>query len=217
MNVILLFRAYQATSIAIAVTTHYLAPLFVALSAPVLLREKAAARTFVAAALGFSGLLVMLRPWAADRSPTDSLGAAFGAGSAVFYASNVIVNKRLSRTFSGGEMMFFHGLVAIPVLAAFVPIRSYFLLHAGAALWLALGAFGPGAMSGLLFVWGLRRVPASHASTLTLLEPLVAVLLGALTYREPLRVSLMVGGVVILASAAIVMSKPAEERAAPVV
>src|SRR4051812_29425864 len=40
MNVVLLFVAYSKTSVAIAVTTHYLAPLFVAVGAPIFLREK---------------------------------------------------------------------------------------------------------------------------------------------------------------------------------
>ena len=52
------------------------------------------------------------------------MGAAFGAASAVFYASNVLTNKRLSKVFSGSEMMFFHGLVGAPVMMSLVaPLR----------------------------------------------------------------------------------------------
>ena len=35
-----------------------------------------------------------------------SLGAALGAASALFYTSNVLVNKRLVKAFSGSEIMF---------------------------------------------------------------------------------------------------------------
>jgi len=45
LNVLLFFRAYQATSVAIAVLTHYLAPIFVAVAAPYVLRERPGMRT----------------------------------------------------------------------------------------------------------------------------------------------------------------------------
>src|SRR4051812_8162137 len=44
MNVALFFAAYQRTSVAIAVLTHYLTPILVALAAPLVVREKARAR-----------------------------------------------------------------------------------------------------------------------------------------------------------------------------
>jgi drug/metabolite transporter (DMT)-like permease len=207
LNVVLFFRAYQTTSVAIAVVTHYLTPLFVALAAPLLLAEKARARTYVTTFAGFVGLVILLRPWAADREPGDLLGGAFGAASAVFYASNVIVNKRLAGTFSGSELMFFHGLVAVPLLMAFVPHDAWSHVTTPGLGWVCLGSAGPGATAGLLFVWGLRRVPASHASTLTLLEPLVAVVCAALWMRQIVTTTSMLGGAIILASAALVVSR----------
>jgi len=72
----------------------------------------------------------------------------------------------------------------------------------------AMGALGPGAMCGLFFVWGLRRIAASHASTLTLLEPLVAVVLAALAFGELLARSAVVGAALIVLGAGVVMSKP---------
>lgn len=207
LNVVLFFRAYQTTSVAVAVVTHYLAPLFVALAAPLFLSEKARLRTWATTFAGFVGLVVLLRPWAADRRAGDLLGAALGAGSAVFYASNVIVNKRLTAVFSGSELMLFHGFVAVPLLALFVPHEAWSHVDGRGLAWLCLGAVGPGATAGLLFVWGLRRVPASHASTLTLLEPLVAVVIAAAVLHETVTVTSMLGGAIILVSAALVVSR----------
>src|SRR5258708_5643257 len=122
MNFVLFFAAYTKTSVAIAVLTHYLAPIFVALAAPVVLKERASTSTVTAVALSFSGLVLLLTPW---RATGSWVGAALGAGSAVFYASSVVVNKRLSRAFSAGELMFFHGLVATPLLALMVPMDGW--------------------------------------------------------------------------------------------
>jgi drug/metabolite transporter (DMT)-like permease len=90
-----------------------------------------------------------------------------------------IVNKFVVDEFSTSETMFWHGVVAPPLLAAFVPAHAWSAVDprrpsvSGVHRSVARGTF-----AGLVFIWALRRMPAAHASTLTLLEPLVAVLLG---------------------------------------
>ncbi len=206
MNVVLLFAAYQKTTVAVAVLTHYLTPILVALSAPLVLGERTGVRTLGAAAVSFAGLVLLLAPWSAANGGAGAwTGAACGAGSAFFYASNVLVNKRLAPTFSASELMFYHGLVATPLLALFVPRDAWSAAPAAASV-VALGAVGPGALAGIVFTWGLRRVQASHASTLTLLEPLVAMVLAAFVYHESLGTAGAAGAALILAGAAIVVS-----------
>lgn len=210
MNIVLYFRALQLASVAVAVLTHYLAPLFVAVAAPIFLRERRDARTTSAVLISFVGLALLLEPWGATHRPGDAMGALFGAGSALFYASNVLTNKRLVSEFSGSEMMFFHGFVATPVLLALVPAGAWSALDPRALGFLLLGALGPGALGGLLFVWGLRRIRASHAATLALLEPFVAVLMAAAVMDQKLSFAAMVGGALILGGAARVVSTPPE-------
>ncbi|MBL8605958.1 MAG: DMT family transporter [Myxococcales bacterium] len=207
-NVLFFFAAYQMTSVAIAVLTHYLAPIFVALAAPLVARERPRATVYVAVAIAFGGLVVLLAPWSARLGPRDALGAACGAASAVFYASNVLVNKRLAHAFSGSELMFYHGFVALPALLLVAPRGE--LAHVSSATLgpLLVGAAGPGVVGGLLFVWGLRRVPATHASILTLLEPFGAVVIAALALGEPIGMAALVGGALVLGGAALVMRPP---------
>jgi drug/metabolite transporter (DMT)-like permease len=206
MNIILLFRAYQLTTVGIAVTTHYLAPILVAGASPFILRERSKPRTWAAVIIAFVGLVVMLRPWADGIRAQDFAGAAFGLGSAAFYASNVLVNKRLVHVFSGTELMFFHGLVATPILAALAPPSAWSAVTLNGALVLFAGGVGPGAFGGLLFIWALRRIPASHAMTLTLLEPLTAFIVGIAALRQVVPAVSAVGGVIILATTASVMT-----------
>jgi drug/metabolite transporter (DMT)-like permease len=215
LNDYFFFAAYQKTSVAVAVLSHYLAPLFVALSAPFLLRERPTVRTYAAVAVAFFGLVLLLRPWSGAARPGDAVGALFGATSAVFYASNVLVNKRLGSAFSASELMFFHCFVALPVLAAMVPHAEWHAVNARAASVVAVGSLGPGILGGMAFVWGLRRVPASHAGALTLLEPLVAVMLGAAVYGEGVGLTGFWGAALILTGAVLVVlqrgrAEPAE-------
>ncbi len=216
LNVGLFFAAYARTSVAIAVLTHYLTPILVAVAAPLVLREPTRPRTYAAVAVSFVGLGLLLQPWriGAGLGPSDLVGAACGAGSAVFYASNVLVNKRLAPWFSASELMFFHGLVATPLLAMAVARTDWVGLDPSAVRVVLLGAVGPGALAGLVFVWGLRRVPASHASVLTLLEPFVAVLLAAAFLGEVLGAVQMSGGLLILAGALLVVFAAPEGRSA---
>jgi len=213
LNVLLFFQAYKLT-IAVSVLTHYLTPIFVAVAAPFFLRERMTARTALAVGLSFGGLAAMLAP-SSGSVASDAVwaSAALGAGSAVFYASNVIVNKFVVEAFSTSEVMFWHGVVATPFLAAFVPRAAWAAVDPRAAAFFGLASIVPGALAGLAFVWGLRRMPATHASTLTLLEPVVSVVLGALVFGERREAQALGGGLAILAGALLVIVPPARRQA----
>ncbi len=201
LNVACFFAAYQKTTVAVAVLTHYLTPILVAAAAPLWLGERAQLRTALAVAVAFVGLAVLLEPWRSASSLGSLAGAGLGAASAVFYASNVIVTKRLTPVFSAGELMFFHGVVATPLLFALVPEGAFGSAAPRALGVIVVASLGPGALGGLCFLGGLRRVPASHASVLTLLEPLTAVVAAAVVLGERLSALAMVGGALILVAA----------------
>jgi drug/metabolite transporter (DMT)-like permease len=206
LNIVLFFHAYQATTVAIAVMTHYLAPLFVAVAAPVVLREPIRRKTIAAVGLSFIGLLLLLSPYAA-ASGKDEVGALLGTASAAFYASNVLVNKRITPAFSGSELSFYHGLVATPLLLLMVPRGGFSSISQHTAAFLLLGSLVAGAVAGLLFVWGLRRIEATRASNLTFLEPLVATVSAWAFLGEALTVEKAVGGFLILVGAAVVVAR----------
>ncbi len=205
LNDYFFFGAYQKTRVAVAVLSHYLAPLFVALCAPLMLRERPTVRTYLAVGIAFFGLVMLLQPWSGGARPGDGVGALFGATSAVFYASNVLVNKRLGHVFSTSELAFFHCFVALPILVAMVPHAEWQTIDPRAASIVAVGSLGPGLFGSLAFVWGLRRIQASHAGALTLLEPLVAVMLGAVVYGESVGPTGILGAAFILGGAVLVV------------
>jgi drug/metabolite transporter (DMT)-like permease len=206
LNVVFFFAAYQRTSVAIAVLTHYLTPTLVALAAPLALGEAWKGRTLLAVGVSSLGLVLLLEPWSAARHAGDFVGAGFGLASAVCYATNVILNKRLVPVFSGSEMAFYHGFVALPLLLLIAPSGAFAHVAPAAASWLALGALLPGAVCGLLFVWGLRSVQASHAANLTLFEPFVATVGASIALHEPLGAASIFGGGLILAGATLAVT-----------
>src|SRR5678815_2603652 len=89
VNVLAFFGAMTTTTVAIAVLTHYAAPILIALAAPRV--EGTRTRGALPAALvALGGLVIVLEPW---RSGSDGalLGAALGLTSAVAYMGNVFV------------------------------------------------------------------------------------------------------------------------------
>jgi drug/metabolite transporter, DME family len=202
MNSLFFFWAMQRTSIAIAVLSHYLAPLFVTALAPFALRETARRSTWLHVALAFAGLTLLLDPLSTARAAGNGslVGAGLGATSAVFYASNVLLTKRLLPWFSTREIIGYHAVSGVLVLLFFVPHGGFSIAPAPAAL-LAAGSLVPGVCAGLLFMRGLAIVPASHAAVLTLLEPLAAVLVAAIVWREIPSALGALGGVLILVAA----------------
>ena len=67
-------------------------------------------------------------------------------------------------------------------------------------VWLALGAIGPGAVAGVVFIRCLSAVPAGRGSVLTLFEPLTALAIASYVWGESLGTSGMFGAAAVLVS-----------------
>jgi len=196
-NYILYFAAVDRGPLALAVLTHYLAPVLVALAAPTFLREKLRPRTLYASAAALAGLGLLLSGSAMSGPAITT--ALCGFGSAVFYAANTLVSKRALQHFSASEVLSYHCAIAALLLLPFAgppPPLSAFL---GAPLY---GAVFIGGVGSALFYYGLQRIPAQRAAVLTYLEPLVATLVSVVALGETLGPAGFLGGAIVLGSGA---------------
>lgn len=195
LNIVAFFGAIAHTTIAIAVLTHYAAPILIALAAPridgVVTRG---ARP--AAAVALLGLVIILEPW---HAPADGavLGAALGLASAVCYAGNVFTVRRIAARIGATRALSYHSLVAAVAMAPLVAGRLDEVTARGLGL-LTLGAISLGATSGVVFAVGLLRIGSARAAVLTFMEPIVAVAVGAIVWDEPLHPIAALGGVLVL-------------------
>jgi drug/metabolite transporter (DMT)-like permease len=203
-NALCFFEAMQRTTVAIAVLCHYLTPVIVALLSPVLLGEPRRRSTLVALALSLAGLVLLLQPWG-HVSADDVEGAALASLSAVFYAASLFLGKTLVTTLSTWELAAWPKLTSVPILIVAAVLSSGGLaLEPIPGLILVAGGIVCGALPLWLFYVGLARLQASQVSVLTLVEPLVAVLVGVLVWGEPLAVIGIVGGALVLVGAGII-------------
>jgi drug/metabolite transporter (DMT)-like permease len=195
VNVITFFAAMRYTTVAIAVLTHYLAPILIALASPRI--EGTYTRgARPAAVIALAGLVIILEPWR-GASGDVVIGAALGAASAVAYASNVFVVRRLALRIGPARVMSYHSALAAVVMLPFAVSGLATVSWSDVGL-LAAGATTIGAMSGVVFIAGLQRIGAARTAVLTFAEPLVAVAVGALVWHEPLRPIAAIGGVLVL-------------------
>ncbi|MEP6862076.1 MAG: DMT family transporter [Deltaproteobacteria bacterium] len=197
INVLTFFSAMNHTTVAIAVLTHYAAPIIIALAAP-WIDGTTARGTRPAAAVALTGLLIVLEPW---HSPAAGalVGAALGLASAVCYAGNVFTVRRLAAQVGAARAIVTHSFLAAVITLPFaVPYLSR--VTATDLGYLVAGSITIGTGSGVLFVVGLGRIGSARAAVLTFAEPLVAVCVGALAWAQPLGAIAALGGALVLAA-----------------
>lgn len=201
LNVMTFFAALAYTTVAIAVLTHYAAPILVALFAPVVDRDLPPTKGALPAALvALLGLVVVLEPWHEPAAGAIA-GGLLGLASAVCYAGNVFAVRRLAARLGAPRAMSYHSLIAaavlVPIALATAPERLGEVTAHGLALLIA-GAITIGATSGIVYATGLLRIGAARAAILAYAEPLVAVAVGALVWGESLHPLAAVGGALVL-------------------
>jgi drug/metabolite transporter, DME family len=149
-----------------------------------------------------------------ETTGVDAIGVTLALLAAGCYGGYTVAAKRLLQTDRPVE-----GVIAATLLGgglllapAFVD-RSAGLVSArgiGLTAWLALAST---ALAYVLFVRGLRAIPASTAGTLGLAEPLVAVALAVLVLGERLAPLAIVGGLLLLSGIALAALPPLRRRA----
>jgi drug/metabolite transporter (DMT)-like permease len=198
------FRALAEGAVAPAVLSHYLAPVIVAGAAPLVLGEPRAPRTSIALALAMVGTAILVLSGGKSHGAPVGPAIALGSASAVFYAANVLVSKRLGPQFGNAELMSYHAIVSAAVLLP-LSASGFDLAHPRTLLLPIAGGFVSTLLAGMIYYAGLRRVAADRAAILTYLEPLVAVLVGWLALAETPSPSAIAGGTLVLAGGILVI------------
>ncbi len=195
LNILTFFAAMEYTTVAVAVLSHYIAPILIALAAP-RIDGVSSEGVIPATGVALAGLVIVLEPWGA---PVDgaAIGAAFGAASAVCYAGNMFVVRRLAIKIGPTKAMSYHSLIGAVVVAPLAIPHLSDVTASDLAL-VSAGAASIGCVSGVIFAYGLARIGSARAAVLTFAEPLVAVAVGVLVWDETLRPLAGVGGTMVI-------------------
>lgn len=211
MNAALFFAAMSVTNVALAVLSHYLAPVFVAIAAPVVLRTPRTRGAVPLTIAALAGLALVLERFLHGGTGRPVLGALLGAGSAVFYAANVLITKRVGPRFPAEEQLVYHAILSAVLLALFAWIVGAPLPSLRGAAIVAGASVFIGALGGLLFLQGLKRIPAEHAGMLTFLEPITAVLIAWIFFGEQPGLPAAIGGAMVVSAGVLAIRAPRVE------
>lgn len=118
-------------------------------------------------------------------------------GSAVFYASTVVIFKKESSNYTWKETIFFQNLVAAILFMPFLFINEPFP-SSTQMIQVSIFTFSIGVVAFGLFFSALQRIKASTASFLAYTELFFAMIFSIIFLGEPISWNLILGGIFII-------------------
>jgi drug/metabolite transporter (DMT)-like permease len=192
--------------VTVGVLFAYLAPVFLAVLAPWLLRERLTVRSVGALVVALVGTLLVV----GGAEPPPVAAVVTGLLTGLSYALLIVLGKVLRRDVSGLGVAFWQ-YAGVAVLLAPVALAGGGLQPASGRQLAALVVLGVGltGVCGLLYVLALGHVPAQAMGILSYLEPVSAAVLAALVLDETFGLRTAVGGALVLAAGLTVALQPA--------
>ena len=213
VNWILLFEAYNYTSVATATLCYYLAPMFVILASPLVMGERLTAKKLICVLAALLGMVFVSGVLESGGGSSDLKGVLLGLGAAVLYASVVLMNKQLGDVPAWDRTIVQLGssaAVLLPYVLLTEDMGALTFTPNTIGLLLVVGIVHTGIAYALYF-GSLMQLKAQTAAILSYIDPVVAVLLSALVLRE--HMSLLSGlGAVLVLGAAVVSELPSRRK-----
>ena len=206
VNWILLFEAYNYTTVAVATLCYYMQPTIVVLLSPVIFQERLTLRKGACAAVAVVGM-VLVSGVTGGGGPQagDPRGILFGLGAAVCYAAVVIMNKKITgvEAFQKTKIQLLSaGIVMIPYLLLTGGFSAEGVSALTVILLLTVGIVHTG-IAYVLYFGSFDGLKAQSAAILSYIDPVAALLFSALFLREPLSLPGIAGAVMIIGSAVV--------------
>ena len=211
VNWMLLFEAYNHTTVAVATLCYYMQPTIVMLLSPLLFREALTRRKAVCAAVSVLGMVLV-----SDVIGTGGLrggdlrGILLGLGAAALYAGVVIMNKRIRGVdpyLKTTVQLLSAGIAMFPYLLAIGGFGGQVFSASAVLLVLVVGIVHTG-LAYALYFGSMEGLRVQSIAVLSYIDPVCAVLFSALLLRESLSPLQAVGAVLILGSALAAERRP---------
>lgn len=210
----MLLYSYQYIPTGTAVTIHFLYPIIVSLMMVLVFKEKGSALIFVAAIMSLLGVTLMSRP---GQGHIDVRGIYIALTTTLTYSMYIIgVNKTKAgqevdaSTFTFYVLLFsgiVFGVASLVMNGGFgtVPDTRSFVYLIILALFCTV-------ISDLTLVFAIKLVGSTVSALLGSMEPVVAVLVGVLHFKEPFDLYSLGGVILILVAVSIVVLKDGKKE-----
>lgn len=200
INWILLFEAYNHTTVAIATLCYYMAPIFVILASPLVLRERLTGHKIMCVLVALFGMILVSGVLKPDSGHTDFSGVLFGLGAAAFYASVILMNQKIRNISAYDKTIVQLGAAALVVLPYVLLTDSTdweAMTPFAVAMVLVVGLVHTG-LAYVLYFGSMDKVPAQTVALFGYIDPIVAILLSAFLLSETMGVFEIIGTLAVL-------------------
>ena len=216
INWILLFESYHYTTVATATLCYYMQPIFVILASPFLLKEKLTVKKVACVVVALIGMVFVSGVLQTGiPALSEAKGILYGLGAACFYASVVLMNKKITEINAYDKTIMQLGMGAI-VLSPYVMLTQDFGSAAASmtpslwALLLFVGLVHTGVAYALYFD-SMKELKAQTLAIFSYIDPIVAIILSALLLKENKGLYGVIGAVLVLGST-FISEMPEKER-----
>lgn len=204
-NNITYFYALGHTSVSNAVFTHYTAPIFVAVLAPLLISERLERITLISLPIAVVGMaMIVFSSGGLDLESAHLPGILAGTASGVAYAFIVIFTRRVGHLHLNQKAVIALLWITVFATAPFALSANYSMDPWKLFLLFLTGVFHS-TIAPLMYFSALRSVLAQHAAILGYIEPLAAIPLAFLVLAEVPTWFALFGGILIMLSGYLVV------------
>ena len=190
-NWVFLFKAFEETSVTVAISVYHLAPVFVLLVGSVVFRERLTIKAVLATILCFTGTLFISNvDFSKPIQELLPIGVTWALVAALFYALLTIIGKGL-KSLSAYATTFLQTGLGVIIMLPLVDFTKFGALTT--SNWIAILATGI-IHTGIVYVLyfdSLRYLSTALISVLVFLDPAVAILLDIAimdVYPNPMQV-----------------------------
>lgn len=200
-NWMLLFEAYNYTSVATATLCYYMAPVIVMLMSPVLLKEKLTARKGMCIAAAIIGMIPVSGMLSVEGfGLADLKGVLMGLGAAVLYACVILMNKRITEVKAMDRTIVQLAAAALVVTPYTFAAEGFKLLDMDMltiGLVLVAGIIHTG-IAYVMYFGSIGKLKAQTVALMSYIDPIFAVVLSAVVLGESMDALGWIGAAVVI-------------------
>ncbi len=200
VNLLSFVYALKATTVAAALMTHYIAPVLVAVLAPLTVKDSVGRDTLAALAAAAAGLVFIFAGGLDFSDGRGIIGAASGALSGLAYAGVILYSRALSPRNHPLKLSGVQAVLTIALVGAFIPWLNFKTPNVAQLSVIALTSLFHSTLANVSYLKGIRSVTAQEAGALGYLEPVMGITLAFIFLGEVPYPAALAGGALIIAS-----------------
>ena len=211
-NWILLFEAYRYTTVATATLAYYMAPIFVMMASPFVLKERLSAIKILCVVMALTGMVLVSGVVQSGTEGVDFTGILCGVGAASLYATVILLNKFIKEISAYDMTIMQLGLAALVLSPYTLAVENFGALTPDTTSLLLLAVVGVihTGFTYAMYFSSIQNLKAQTVAIFSYIDPIVAIILSAVLLNESMDIYSIVGAVLVLGSTFV--SEPAERK-----